>query len=439
MINLTPKKIVAELNRFIIGQHDAKKAVAVAIRNRWRRLQLPIELQEEIYPKNILMIGPTGVGKTEVSRRLAKITGAPFLKIEATKFTEVGYVGRDVEQIIRDLVENSIFLVREEMRSKVKTEAHAEAEKRVVKALAGSESREQTLEMFRKKLRDGLLDDKEIDIDIRDRNMNLSLSDLTNNMGSFNNNSLGSLNLVDLFNFSNKDSKKKKRVKVKDSYDLLVEEEADKLLDEEVVVKESLKRTEQTGIVFLDEIDKVCDNAQNSGANVSREGVQRDLLPLIEGTTVSTKYGPIKTDHILFIASGAFHLSRPSDLLPELQGRLPIRVELKNLSKNDFIKILTDTDNALTIQYKELMKTEGLEVNFNSKGIEEIARVAENINNKVESIGARRLYTVLEKVFDEISYNAPDLKGEKITINEGFVKKNLKNMGESTDEENLIL
>ena len=439
MINLTPKKTVAELNRFIIGQHDAKKAVAVAIRNRWRRLQLPIELQEEIYPKNILMIGPTGVGKTEVSRRLAKITGAPFLKIEATKFTEVGYVGRDVEQIIRDLVENSIFLVRAEMRSKVKAKAHAEAEKRVIKALAGSESREQTIEMFRKKLRDGLLDDKEIDIDIRDRNMNLNLSDLTNNMGSFNNNSLGSLNLVDLFNFSNKDSKKKKRVKVKDSYDLLVDEEADKLLDEEVVVKESVKRTEQTGIVFLDEIDKVCDNSQNTGANVSREGVQRDLLPLIEGTTVSTKYGPIKTDHILFIASGAFHLSRPSDLLPELQGRLPIRVELKNLSKNDFIKILTDTDNALTIQYKELMKTEGLEVNFNSKGIEEIARVAENINNKVESIGARRLYTVLEKVFDEISYNAPDLKGEKITINEGFVKKNLKNMGESADEENLIL
>ncbi len=438
MINLTPKQIVAELNRFIIGQIDAKKAVAVAIRNRWRRLQLPLELQEEIYPKNILMIGPTGVGKTEISRRLAKITGAPFLKVEATKFTEVGYVGRDVEQIVRDLVENSVFLVRQEMRLKVKTEAQYEAETRVVKALAGSDARDQTLDMFRKKLRDGLLDEKEINVDVREKNMNFNISDLTNNINSINN-GIGSLNLMDLFNFNNQGAKKKKRVKIKDSYSILVEEEADKLLNEDSIVKEALKKTEETGIVFLDEIDKVCDNSQNRGSNISREGVQRDLLPLIEGTTVSTKYGPIKTDHILFIASGAFHLSRPSDLLPELQGRLPIRVELSNLSKKDFIKILTETDNALTIQYTELMNTEGLKVSFEKNGIEEIARFAENINNKVESIGARRLYTVLEKVFDDISYNAPDLKEGKVIINESFVKENLKDMGEGVDEKDLIL
>ena len=439
MIDLTPKQIVSELNRFIIGQVDAKKAVAVAIRNRWRRLQLPAKLQEEIYPKNILMIGPTGVGKTEISRRLAKIISAPFLKIEATKFTEVGYVGRDVEQIIRDLVESSIALVREEMRLKVRSQAKIEAETRVIKAIAGEDARDQTLDMFRKKLRDGLLDDKEIAIEMREKNLNLSLSDLAANMGPLNNSGLGSLNIIDLFNFNNQGQNKKKRIKVKDSYDLLIEEEADKLLNEENIIKEALKRAEETGIVFLDEIDKVCDNSQNRGANVSREGVQRDLLPLIEGTTVSTKYGSVKTDHILFIASGAFHLSRPSDLLPELQGRLPIRVELKNLSKVDFLRILTETDNALTIQYKELMNTEGLEIDFHSTGIEEIARIAESINNTVESIGARRLYTVLEKVFEDLGYSAPEMLGEKIKIDETFVKNKLKDIGEGLNEKNLIL
>ena len=439
MIDLTPKQIVSELNRFIIGQVDAKKAVAVAIRNRWRRLQLPAKLQEEIYPKNILMIGPTGVGKTEISRRLAKIISAPFLKIEATKFTEVGYVGRDVEQIIRDLVESSIALVRQEMRLKVRSQAKIEAETRVIKAIAGEDARDQTLDMFRKKLRDGLLDDKEIAIEMREKNLNLSLSDLATNMGPLNNSGLGSLNIIDLFNFNNQGQNKKKRIKVKDSYDLLIEEEADKLLNEENIIKEALKRAEETGIVFLDEIDKVCDNSQNRGANVSREGVQRDLLPLIEGTTVSTKYGAVKTDHILFIASGAFHLSRPSDLLPELQGRLPIRVELKNLSKVDFLRILTETDNALTIQYKELMNTEGLEIDFHSTGIEEIARIAESINNTVESIGARRLYTVLEKVFEDLGYSAPEMLGEKIKIDETFVKDKLKDIGEGLNEKNLIL
>ena len=439
MIDLTPKQIVSELNRFIIGQVDAKKAVAVAIRNRWRRLQLPAKLQEEIYPKNILMIGPTGVGKTEISRRLAKIISAPFLKIEATKFTEVGYVGRDVEQIIRDLVESSIGLVREEMRLKVRSQAKIEAETRVIKAIAGEDARDQTLDMFRKKLRDGLLDDKEIEIEMREKNLNLSLSDLATNMGPLNNSGLGSLNIIDLFNFNNQGQNKRKRIKVKDSYDLLIEEEADKLLNEENIIKEALKRAEETGIVFLDEIDKVCDNSQNRGANVSREGVQRDLLPLIEGTTVSTKYGAVKTDHILFIASGAFHLSRPSDLLPELQGRLPIRVELKNLSKVDFLRILTETDNALTIQYKELMNTEGLEIDFHSTGIEEIARIAESINNTVESIGARRLYTVLEKVFEDLGYSAPEMLGEKIKIDETFVKDKLKDIGEGLNEKNLIL
>ena len=416
-----------------------KKAVAVAIRNRWRRLQLPAKLQEEIYPKNILMIGPTGVGKTEISRRLAKIISAPFLKIEATKFTEVGYVGRDVEQIIRDLVESSIALVREEMRLKVRSQAKIEAETRVIKAIAGEDARDQTLDMFRKKLRDGLLDDKEIAIEMREKNLNLSLSDLATNMGPLNNSGLGSLNIIDLFNFNNQGQNKRKRIKVKDSYDLLIEEEADKLLNEENIIKEALKRAEETGIVFLDEIDKVCDNSQNRGANVSREGVQRDLLPLIEGTTVSTKYGSVKTDHILFIASGAFHLSRPSDLLPELQGRLPIRVELKNLSKVDFLRILTETDNALTIQYKELMNTEGLEIDFHSTGIEEIARIAESINNTVESIGARRLYTVLEKVFEDLGYSAPEMLGEKIKIDETFVKDKLKDIGEGLNEKNLIL
>ena len=439
MISLTPKEIVEELNRFIVGQIEAKKAVAVAIRNRWRRLQLSAELQEEIYPKNILMIGPTGVGKTEISRRLAKITGAPFLKIEATKFTEVGYVGRDVEQIIRDLVENSIQLVREEMRIKVKDQALMEAENRVIKALAGSDARNQTLEMFRKKLRDGALDEKEISIELQDNTLNFNLSDLTNNITSANNPGIGSINLMDLFNFSNPGKKKKKNVKVKDSYKILIEEEADKLIVEENVIKEALKRAEQTGIVFLDEIDKVCDVSRNRGANVSREGVQRDLLPLIEGTTISTKYGSVKTDHILFIASGAFHLSRPSDLLPELQGRLPVRVELNNLLQKDFICILTETDNALTLQYKELMKTEGLNIEFHKEGIEEIARIAEDINNKVESIGARRLYTVLEKVFDDIAYNAPELQEKKIVVDKEFVKQNIKDMANNKDERNLIL
>ncbi len=434
MTDLTPREIVSELDRFIIGQKDAKRAVAVALRNRWRRKQLPDELMEEVYPKNILMIGPTGVGKTEISRRLAKLANAPFIKVEATKFTEVGYVGRDVEQIIRDLVESAIVMVKEQKREAVKASAHAAAEERVIEALAGTDAREQTRDMFRKKLRDGLLNDKEIEIEIADTSNPMQMFDIPGQPGG----GAGMMNIGELFGKMGGRTKKRK-VLVKDSYELLINEEADKLLDEESLQTEAVAAVESNGIVFLDEIDKVCARADARGADVSREGVQRDLLPLIEGTTVSTKYGPIKTDHILFIASGAFHIAKPSDLLPELQGRLPIRVELRALTEEDFVRILTETDNALTLQYTELMKTEGVSVSFADEGIAALAKIAADVNKSVENIGARRLYTVLERVFEDLSFDAPDKSGETYTVDAEYVEKNLGELSRSSDLSRYVL
>jgi len=386
MTDLTPREIVSELDRFIIGQKDAKRAVAVALRNRWRRKQLPEDLMDEVYPKNILMIGPTGVGKTEISRRLAKLANAPFIKVEATKFTEVGYVGRDVEQIIRDLVESAI------------------------------------------------LNDKEIEIEIADTSNPMQMFEVPGQPGA----GAGMMNIGDIFGKMGGRTKKRK-VLVKDSYELLINEEADKLLDEESVQNDAVTAVESNGIVFLDEIDKVCAKSDARGADVSREGVQRDLLPLIEGTTVSTKYGPIKTDHILFIASGAFHIAKPSDLLPELQGRLPIRVELRALTEEDFVRILTETDNALTRQYTGLMKTEGVDVDFASEGIAALAKIAAEVNHSVENIGARRLHTVLERVFEDLSFEAPDKSGETYTIDADYVEEHLGELSRSTDLSRYVL
>lgn len=435
MTNLTPREIVSELDRYIIGQNDAKRAVAVALRNRWRRQRLSDDLREEVYPKNILMIGPTGVGKTEISRRLAKLANAPFLKVEATKFTEVGYVGRDVEQIVRDLIDSAILLTRERMREDVEARAHTAAEDRVIEALAGSDAREQTRDMFRKKLRDGLLDDKEIEIELSDNSNPMQMMDIPGQPGA----GMGMMNLGDMFGNAFGGRTKKRKVKVADSYKLLIAEEADKLLDEEVVNKKAIESVEQHGIVFLDEIDKVCARSDARGADVSREGVQRDLLPLIEGTTVSTKYGPVKTDHILFIASGAFHIAKPSDLLPELQGRLPIRVELRALTEADFVRILTETDNALTLQYTALMATEEVTVDFTPEGIAALAKIAADVNQSVENIGARRLYTVLERVFEELSFEAPDRGGESVTVDAEFVEKHLGELSKSSDLSRYVL
>ncbi|NBX09420.1 MAG: ATP-dependent protease ATPase subunit HslU [Marivivens sp.] len=388
MTDLTPREIVSELDRFIIGQNEAKRAVAVALRNRWRRKQLGDDLRDEVYPKNILMIGPTGVGKTEISRRLAKLARAPFIKVEATKFTEVGYVGRDVEQIIRDLVDVAILQTREFMREDVRANAQRAAEERVIDAIAGTEARDGTREAFRRKLRSGELDQTVIELEIQDTSNPMGGFEIPGQpqMG-------GMMNLGDLFGKAFQRSVKKK-LTVAESYDVLVSEEADKLLDDELVKKTAIEAVEQSGIVFLDEIDKVCARTDARGADVSREGVQRDLLPLIEGTTVSTKNGPVKTDHILFIASGAFHVAKPSDLLPELQGRLPIRVELNDLTEGDFVRILTETDNALTLQYSALMGTEDVTVEFTEDGIAAIANIAATVNKSVENIGARRLYTM---------------------------------------------
>ncbi|MGC1259304.1 MAG: ATP-dependent protease ATPase subunit HslU, partial [Jannaschia helgolandensis] len=399
MTDLTPREIVSELDRFIIGQKDAKRAVSVALRNRWRRKQLGDDLRDEVYPKNILMIGPTGVGKTEISRRLAKLARAPFLKVEATKFTEVGYVGRDVEQIIRDLVDAAQLMIREQMRDDVKAKAHTAAEDRVISALAGTDAREGTRESFRKKLRSGELDDKVIELEV---------ADTSNPMGMVIPGQPGMDQMANLGDLFGKMMQRtvKKRLSVAASYDLLIDEEADKLLDAETVTREAIRAVEQSGIVFIDEIDKVCARSDQRGGDVSREGVQRDLLPLIEGTTVSTKHGPVKTDHILFIASGAFHIAKPSDLLPELQGRLPIRVELRALTEGDFVRILTETDNALTRQYTALMATEKVTVTFTDEGIAALAQIAAQVNEAVENIGARRLYTVLERVFEELSFDA---------------------------------
>ncbi|APE45082.1 HslU--HslV peptidase ATPase subunit [Sulfitobacter alexandrii] len=435
MTDLTPREIVSELDRFIIGQKDAKRAVAVALRNRWRRKQLGDDLRDEVYPKNILMIGPTGVGKTEISRRLARLARAPFLKVEATKFTEVGYVGRDVEQIIRDLLDSSIAMTREFMREDVKTAAHKAAEDRVIDAIAGTDARDGTREMFRKKLKNGELDDTVIDLEVADTSNPFQMMDIPGQPGG----GAGMMNIGDLFGKAMGGRKTKKRLTVAQSYEILIGEEADKLLDDETVNRNAIEAVEQNGIVFLDEIDKVCARSDARGGDVSREGVQRDLLPLIEGTTVSTKYGPVKTDHILFIASGAFHIAKPSDLLPELQGRLPIRVELRALTEEDFVRILTETDNALTLQYTALMGTEDVKVSFTPEGIAALAKIAADVNQSVENIGARRLYTVMERVFEELSYNAPDRAGEEIEVNADFVEENLGELTRSTDLSRYVL
>jgi ATP-dependent HslUV protease ATP-binding subunit HslU len=433
MTDLTPREIVSELDRFIIGQAEAKRAVAVALRSRWRRKQLPSELRDEVFPKNILMIGPTGVGKTEISRRLAKLARAPFVKVEATKFTEVGYVGRDVEQIIRDLVDAAIAQTREEMREAVKARAHQAAEDRVIEAIAGKDARDATREMFRKKLLAGELDDTEIEIEIADTGNPMgAMFDMPGQPGQM-------MNIGEMFGKALGGRTTKRKVTVAESHDLLIAEEADKLLDDEAVKTTALEAVQENGIVFLDEIDKVCARADARGADVSREGVQRDLLPLIEGTTVSTKHGPVKTDHILFIASGAFHVAKPSDLLPELQGRLPIRVELRPLTEADFVRILTETDNALTRQYTALLGTEAVTINFAEDGIAALARIAADVNQSVENIGARRLYTVMERVFEELSVHAPDRAGEEIVVDAAFVERNIGDLARSADLSRYVL
>ncbi|MGR3343192.1 MAG: ATP-dependent protease ATPase subunit HslU [Paracoccaceae bacterium] len=429
MTDLTPREIVSELDRFIIGQNDAKRAVAVALRNRWRRKQLPDDLRDEVYPKNILMIGPTGVGKTEISRRLAKLVRAPFIKVEATKFTEVGYVGRDVEQIIRDLVDAAIVMTREHMREKVTANAHQAAEERVLAALTGEGAREQTRDMFLKKLKRGELDDTEIELELADTSNPMSMFEIPGQPGQMG----GMMNLGDIFGKAFQGRTVRRKLTVSQSYEVLVSEEADKLLDDETVTRAAIEAVEQNGIVFLDEIDKVCARSDTRGADVSREGVQRDLLPLIEGTTVSTKHGPVKTDHVLFIASGAFHKVKPSDLLPELQGRLPIRVELRALTEEDFVRILTETDNALTLQYSALMGTEDVAVTFAKDGVAALAHIAAEVNQSVENIGARRLYTVLERVFEELSFTAPDRAGDKVTVDAKFVEEHLGDIAKSAD------
>ncbi|MGY6410783.1 MAG: ATP-dependent protease ATPase subunit HslU [Alkalilacustris sp.] len=435
MTSLTPREIVSELDRFIIGQKDAKRAVAVALRNRWRRKQLDPALREEVYPKNILMIGPTGVGKTEISRRLAKLARAPFLKVEATKFTEVGYVGRDVESIIRDLAEASVTMTRALMRDEVKARAEAAAEERVIDAIAGENAREQTREMFRRKLRAGELDDTQIEVEISDPGPAFPMMEIPGMPPG----GAGGMNLGDILGKAFGGRKTRKRLTVAESYEVLVSDEADKLLDDETVNRAALEAVQENGIVFLDEIDKVCGRDGMKGAEVSREGVQRDLLPLIEGTTVSTKYGPVNTDHILFIASGAFHVAKPSDLLPELQGRLPIRVELRALTEEDFVRILTETDNALTRQYTALMGTEDVTVTFTEDGIAALARIAAEVNRAVENIGARRLYTVMERAFEELSFAAPDRAGQSVTVDADFVEQNLGELSRSTDLSRYVL
>lgn len=434
MSDLTPRQIVAELDRHIVGQGPAKRAVAIALRNRWRRKQAPEGLREEITPKNILMIGPTGVGKTEVSRRLAKLANAPFLKVEATKFTEVGYVGRDVEQIIRDLVESAIGMIREQKRSGVSKQAQDQAEERLLNALVGEDAQSSTREVFRKKLREGELDDKPVDIEFSETANPMQMMDIPGQGGS-----MGMINLGDMLGKAMGGRTKSVRTTVKDAYKPLLDEEADRLLDEDAIVREALSAVEEDGIVFLDEIDKVAARKDRGGADVSREGVQRDLLPLIEGTTVSTKRGPVKTDHILFIASGAFHVSKPSDLLPELQGRLPIRVELDALSRDDLRRILVEPEASLIKQHEALMKAEDVTIVFEDAAIERLADIAEAVNNTVENIGARRLQTVLERLLDEISFDAPDKGGETIAITADYVDAQLANLAGDTDLSKFIL
>ena len=437
--SLTPKEIVAELDRFIVGQTDAKKAAAIALRNRYRRKAVPGDLQEEIMPKNILMVGPTGVGKTEIARRLSKIAGAPFIKVEATKFTEVGYVGRDVESVIRDLIEIAVTMVKDKSRKLVHEKAKKSAESRVLDALVGSESSETTREKFREMLEAGKLDDKEIEIKVQDSNKSsMPAFDLPGMPGS----QMGVINIGDMIGKALGGDKKTitKKIKVKDSYHILIEEESNKLLDEDKIIMEAIELAEKDGIVFIDEIDKITSGHGNSkGGEISREGVQRDLLPLIEGTAVSTKYGTVKTDHILFISSGAFHTSKPSDLLPELQGRLPIRVELKDLTKEDMIKILEEPDASLIKQYKALLKTEGVTLEFRKDGIDEIAEVAIMINRDIENIGARRLHTILEKLLEDISFSAPNKKGVDIIVDKKMVQEQLGDIVKKKDLSKFIL
>ena len=433
---LSPREIVSELDRYVIGQKEAKKAVAVALRNRWRRQALTDEMRDEVLPKNILMIGPTGVGKTEISRRLSKLAEAPFIKVEATRFTEVGYVGRDVEQIVRDLIEIAIAMERERKRKEVKAKAELKAEEKVLDALVGNKASVATRESFRKRLRSGDLDNNEIEIEVQDKSSGLQSFEIPGMPGG----NVGMVNLGDILGKSMGGKKgKKKKMTVKESHGILVAQESDKMIEEDKIIKEAKKATEENGIVFLDEIDKVSARSDRVGGDVSREGVQRDLLPLIEGTTVSTKHGPIKTDHILFIASGAFQLAKPSDLLPELQGRLPIRVELNALNEDDFKRILKEPDNSLIKQYKALLKTEDVNLEFSDDGIDMLAKISAEVNSSVENIGARRLHTIIEKVLDDISFNATDKAGETIKIDKKFVQDNLGNLVKDTDLTKFIL
>jgi len=433
--SFSPREIVSELDRHIVGQGDAKRAVAIALRNRWRRQQLPAELREEVLPKNILMIGPTGIGKTEIARRLARLAQAPFLKVEATKFTEVGYVGRDVEQIARDLLEIALAMTRERLRKEVASRAELAAEERVLDALVGNNASQETRQKFRKMLREGSLDDKEIEIQVQDSG-GLPTFEIPGMPGA----QMGMINIGEILGKALGGRTKPRRMTVAESHRVLIDDESDKLLDQEKVTKEAIAAVEQNGIVFLDEIDKICARSERLGADVSREGVQRDLLPLIEGTTVPTKHGPVKTDHILFIASGAFHLAKPSDLLPELQGRLPIRVELKPLTRDDFRRILTEPEASLIRQYKALIETEGVTLDFTPDAIDEIASLAEEINTSVENIGARRLHTVLEKLLEEVSFTASDQpKGSIVAIDRNYVNSRVAPLARNADLSRFIL
>jgi len=432
--SLSPREIVSELDRYVVGQHKAKRAVAIALRNRWRRQALKGEMKDEVLPKNILMIGPTGVGKTEISRRLSKLAEAPFVKVEATRFTEVGYVGRDVEQIVRDLLEIAIAMEKVKKRKEVHTQAQKQAEEKVLDAIVGNKASVATRESFRKRLRNGDLDDNEIEIAVNESNVMPSF-EIPGMPGA----NVGMINIGEMLGKSMGNKAKKKKMTVKESHEILMNEESDKLIEQDKIIKSAKNSTENNGIVFLDEIDKISARTDRVGGDVSREGVQRDLLPLIEGTTVSTKYGPIKTDHILFIASGAFQLAKPSDLLPELQGRLPIRVELDALTSDDFKRILKEPDNSLIKQYKALLKTENVDLEFSDDGIDTIANLATEVNSNVENIGARRLHTIIERVLDDISFTATDKSGEKIIINSEYVKKNLDELVKDTDLSKFIL